>query len=73
MTAYKRDLMTVDLLCLLLELDEGVLEVHEDMRGYPAFEQAMFEALGLDPEWKLGVLFPAFEARPTLIYQRTSI
>lgn len=60
----------MDLLCLLLELDDGILEIHEEMVGYPTFEEALFKALDLNSEWKLAVLFPAFETNSAMIYQR---
>lgn len=70
--AYKQDLLAVDRLCLLLELDCGMLEVHEEMSGYPAFEEALMQSLGLGMEWKLDVLFPAFATNPTTIFCRPS-
>ena len=68
--AFKRDLLTTDLLCLLLELDDGPMEINEQMIGYAAIEGAMLETLGLGAEWKMAVLFPAFEANATTIYER---
>lgn len=69
-TAYKRDLLTVDMLCLLLDTSAGVVEVNEQMDGYPAFETDLQRALGIDPMWKLGVLFPAFATNATPIFAR---
>jgi hypothetical protein len=70
-TAYKRDLLTTDLLCMLVEFDDRIVELNEEMIGYTAAEQAMVKALGIGGEWKLRVLFPAFETNPTLVYQRS--
>ncbi|MGI4880228.1 MAG: hypothetical protein ACRYG4_22390 [Janthinobacterium lividum] len=69
-TAYKRDLLTVDMLCLLLDTSAGVVEVNEEMDGYPGFETDLQRALGIDPMWKLGVLFPAFATNATSIFAR---
>lgn len=68
--AYKRDLYTVDLLCLAILAGEQVVEVDERMEGFEAFDAAMHDALGITPAWKLDVLFPAFEENTTEIYRR---
>ncbi len=68
-TAFKRDLMTTDLLCLLIGTTAGgAIEIHEERPGYPAFEAALTDALGIGVEWKLNVLFPAFETKATRLY-----
>jgi hypothetical protein len=69
-TAFKRDLMTTDLVCMMLELDDRLVEIHEGMIGYAALEKAMAKALNIGETWKLDVLFPAFAANPALIYER---
>ena len=71
-TAFKRDLLTVDLLCLLLGTTEGPVEVNEEMPGYPAFEDQMHNALEINVEWKLQVLFPAFATNATAIFDRAT-
>ncbi|MET0250997.1 MAG: hypothetical protein ABW203_02360 [Novosphingobium sp.] len=68
--AYKRDLFTYDLLCLLIQTTAGIVEIHEDMEGYATVEAAMADALQLGSEWKLAVLFPAFAGNPTTIFAR---
>ncbi len=67
-TAFKRDLFSVDLVCLMLESAAGMLEVNEQMDGYAAFEAQLEQALGIGAAWKLAVLFPAFETNAAVIY-----
>ena len=67
-TALKRDLMTVDLVCLLLNTTTGMIEVSEEMEGFARFEADLEAALDVDPTWKLAVLFPAFATNATAIF-----
>ena len=71
-TAFKRDLLTVDLLCLLLDTAQGPIEVDRAMYGYPAFEDRMRLALGIDIDAKLSVLVPAFTTNATAIFDRAT-
>ena len=68
--ALKRDLLAVDLLCLLILADDAAVEIHEDMAGYGAVESALINALDIGFEWKTAVLFPAFATNPTTIFER---
>jgi hypothetical protein len=72
-TAFKRDLLTVDLICIAFETETRLVEINEEMPGYLLVEQAMEQAFDLAPEWKLVVMFPPFETKPTLIYERVSL
>ncbi len=67
-TAFKRDLMAVDLLCLAIATSEHIVEIHEQMVGYPDVEAQLCSRLGIGQEWKLGVLFPAFATNATLLF-----
>lgn len=67
---FKRDLMTVDMICLAFETDAAAFEVNEEMLGFDAVAAAMNAALGLDPDWKLRVMFPAFETNVDMIFDR---
>jgi hypothetical protein len=67
-TAYKRDLLTVDLLCLAVGTNDGVVELNEEMEGYGQVEEQLCERLGVGHEWKLRVLFPAFETCIVTLY-----
>ncbi|MCH4892700.1 hypothetical protein GO308_06200 [Sphingomonas sp. SFZ2018-12] len=68
--AFKRDLGTVDLICIALFTDGQVIEVEGEMPGYPQFDATMHTALAITPEWKLAVMFPAFAANPQTIFER---
>ncbi len=65
---YKRDLVTTDLICLGIESDQGVWEVHEGMDGYEDFLAHFHAQLEVSPEWVLSVMLPAFETNLTQIY-----
>ncbi|WP_419804547.1 hypothetical protein [Terriglobus sp.] len=74
-TAFKRDLYTVDMLCLLILLgeDQAIFELNEQMEGYNEFVAAMDIALpGAMPwaQWFMAVAFPAFATNPLCIYRR---
>ncbi|WP_426164246.1 hypothetical protein [Sandarakinorhabdus sp. DWP1-3-1] len=66
--AYKRDLLTVDLLCLAIATSDGIVEIDEDMAGYAAVEAHLCERLPIVSDWRLDVLFPAFATNPTTLY-----
>lgn len=66
--AFKRDLMTVDLVCLAVATPAGVVEIDEDMAGYREVEAQLCARLGIGEAWRLSVLFPAFAANPTLLF-----
>jgi hypothetical protein len=74
-TAFKRDLFTVDCICLhFADADGTVVELNEEMAGWNRLVDALPTLLpGCKPqsEWYFAVAFPAFTANPTQIYHRT--
>ena len=75
LTVFKRDLFTVDLICLFLELsDDRAVELDEDMEGWKPFIDAVPSHLpGCKADWFSAVAFPAFAANPTEIYRRQTL
>lgn len=71
-TAYKRDLYTVDMLCLLIQAVSTTVEINEEMDGYEAVVARLEARADLQPEWRLGVLFPPFEANHTILFERAA-
>jgi hypothetical protein len=73
-TAFKRDLITVDCICLYLARAEGTgVELDEEMAGWRSFIEALPQYLpGCKPwpDWFLAVSSPAFEMKPILVYNR---
>jgi hypothetical protein len=71
---FKRDCFTVDLICMVLELDDAEsTEVNEEMPGWPALIEALPVYLpGALPqhEWWEKVMLPAFELCWTQLYSR---
>jgi hypothetical protein len=72
--AYKRDLFTVDLICIGLGFqDRGhhvVLELHEEMLGFKEFMVALNNRFPFrDPEWWTKVAFPAFRRKQTVLWK----
>ncbi len=70
--AFKRDIYSRDLICMLLELSsDAVVELDESMVGWNAFLDALPlsipGACNAD-EWLRRVSFPAFETTPVEIY-----
>jgi len=74
--AFKRDLLTTDLICLLLELAGGTaVELHEELDGWQSFVASLPENLPGFPvveRWFLTVAHPAFKTNLTTIYERTN-
>ncbi len=61
---FKRDLFTVDLICLGFRIDnEGVyFEIDEEMKGYKELESFLLTRFkGIKKEWFSDVASPAFE------------
>jgi hypothetical protein len=73
-TAFKRDLFSVDCICLLFETTDGMtFEVNEDMKGWLKLLEAMPTHLsGSKPfaDWIFDVASPAFAPNPTEIFSR---
>lgn len=62
--AFKRDLFSVDLICIGFRIDdEGVyFEIDEEMQGFKELEIFLPTRFkGIDKNWFTGVAFPAFE------------
>ncbi len=66
--AFKRDLVTVDCVCLAFTSKDGIIEIAEDTEGYSEVLERLEIHLGVTPEWMLTVMFPAFEPNLTQIY-----
>ena len=75
--AFKRDLLTVDLICLTISLrNNKTLELNEEMEGWELLVNQLPEYLpGCQTfaEWFLVVAFPAFKPNLTVIYSRNAI
>lgn len=75
-TAFKRDLLTVDCICLYLARADGTgVEVDEEMARWSSFVEALPQHLpGCKPwsKWFSSVAFPAFATNETKVYDRTA-
>jgi len=69
---FKRDLFTVDCICLLIATEDGpAYELNEEMKGWRSFIEALPEHIpGCKPwtDWFQSVAFPAFATNETEIY-----
>jgi hypothetical protein len=74
-SAYKRDLFRVDLICLLFSRSERRgIEVDEEMKGWRDFVEALPKRLPRckkRAEWLLPIATPAFAINPMEIYSRS--
>ncbi|MBZ5615254.1 MAG: hypothetical protein LAO23_14695 [Acidobacteriia bacterium] len=71
--AYKRDLYTVDLICLGFVTPERTIEVHEEMQGWSQLvEQLPSRLRGMPPfsGWWESVAKPPFAPSVTTLYKR---
>jgi len=73
-TAFKRDLFAVDLICVLLsKADSSGIEVDEDMGGWDEFVKRLPNNLAgckAWEQWFTEVAFPAFDPKMTEIFNR---
>jgi hypothetical protein len=74
--AFKRDLYTVDCICLAFATADGMTtEVNEEMEGWEALTEALTEHLPGSKAWSecfSQVAFPAFATNERVIFERTS-
>ena len=75
-TAYKRDLFTVDMICVrVMFMEQDVIELNEDMPGWQAFVEALpvhLPGCTAYDNWFIQVAFPAFETNLTTLFDRNS-
>ena len=72
-TAFKRDLLTTDQVCIAFQLNRGAFEIDEGMKGFADFCTAMAEQLpGSIPwtQWYVKIITPSFEMSVTPIFKR---
>jgi hypothetical protein len=68
--AYKRDLYTIDELCLdIFYLEHSLLTITEETAGWHTFVEQLETHLPLLPGWFEEVVVPAFETKLTLVYE----
>ncbi|MFC0203384.1 hypothetical protein [Novosphingobium soli] len=72
-TAFKRDDLIVDRLCLLVQHAGSIIELDEDMAGFEKWLAMLESRLSLNDEWRAAVLFPPFEAQVTEIFRRKPV
>ncbi|HZE72360.1 MAG TPA: hypothetical protein VE135_22850 [Pyrinomonadaceae bacterium] len=74
--AFKRDLYSVDLICLVILLkDNKAVEINEEMGGWESLVKKLPEYLPGSQrfeEWFSAVACPAFKPNITAIYQRNA-
>jgi hypothetical protein len=71
--AFKRDVFTVDLICLAFNTADRVCEINEEMIGYKALVKHLPTFLPgclQHDDWFQRVAFPAFVPNATEIYSR---
>lgn len=72
--AFKRDLLTVDTICLSIEWEGGQIAVWEETEGWDALILGLGDWLPGMPEWDAwwsDVAYPAFETNYTVLWPRT--
>ena len=69
--AYKRDIFSMDLLCVGFSTPDGSIEINEEMDGWSALTETLPAYLPGTPkpkEWMDKVIHPAFAANPTILF-----
>lgn len=69
--AYKRDLVTEDLICLDINLSSREsITLHEELTGFEEFKTTMSSQLKLNNKnWMSAVMLPPFEECRTIVYK----
>jgi hypothetical protein len=72
--SYKRDLFSVDLICLGFQWEDAgkefFIELNEEMAGFGELQGRLPSLFSLrDPEWWSEVAFPAFETNYTVLWR----
>lgn len=71
-TAFKRDLITVDILCLEIEVTHGgrseVYEVNEEMKGFENLISQLDKRFSLKDNWREFVLRPPFKEQKIMLW-----
>jgi len=68
--AFKRDHLTVDCLCIIVESDGIAIELDEGMAGFDPWLRSLEAQFSIAEEWRFDVLFPPFESNVTEIFRR---
>jgi hypothetical protein len=69
--AYKRDLITIDLICIGFRTPTGTLEINEEMDGWAALTEVLPRYLSGTPiaaDWWDKVAHPAFATNATVLF-----
>lgn len=69
-TFYKRDEVTTDLICCDILVGEKVVFSHEEQPEWPALIAHLEQLPGFDREWFAAVAKPAFQACPTVAFDK---
>jgi hypothetical protein len=70
--AYKRDLLTYDMICLLFELADGTgIEVGDNTQGFTDVTTSMEVTLGISAHWYLDISTPAFTTNGRVLYLKS--
>lgn len=69
--AFKRDLITTDLVCLDFKVAGGWVVVHEEFEGWSDLIEMMGRHLPIDPpDWFPTVIHPAFAPNVRVLFRR---
>ena len=69
---YKRDLLTIDLICCDIVTEGFVRTVNEDVPGFEVLIGRLEKLPGFDRGWRERVFFPAFAENRTIAFQRAN-
>jgi hypothetical protein len=68
-TAFKRDLMAYDRICVAMMLGDSTIEIDEQMPGFVPWREAMEQRFAVSPCWYLEIMTPVFEPTPMDLYR----
>jgi hypothetical protein len=73
-TAYRRSLLTIDLICIVFTTPDGILDVHEEMTGWSDLVEALPKLLPGTPPfpvWSSKVAQGPSSTNATVIFARS--
>ena len=73
--AFKRDLFTIDLICIAFLLGKKrVVEIHEEMVGYHDLQPGLQKKFPeIEANWFIEVAFPAFATNDRVIWRKQNL
>ncbi|MCX5804628.1 MAG: hypothetical protein NT010_00985 [Proteobacteria bacterium] len=72
--AFKRDLLTTDIVCFAIEVREqdtsNIIEINEEIAGFDTLDERLSQIPGFMSNWREFVIKPPFARQETVIFEK---